>query len=190
MATLCPQKPPPAELSSTPWAPLPTAIQLKSPSTVPVGGVVALGATALAANTISLLFSPTLLAFCSYQTTQGTESFGPVNAMSGSMPSRVRSTFSDGSPPSRSTPTCWKQNPPTGGAAGVSAAGVTPTQFSLQPGPIGFSTKIWFLPVPGALAPISCQVTHGPGPAGLAVEPPATTGFSASSFVWMFSEGT
>src|ERR1700722_20261659 len=38
--TLCPQKPPPLELSSTPCAPLPTAVQLKPPSTVPVGGVV------------------------------------------------------------------------------------------------------------------------------------------------------
>src|SRR6476660_6933125 len=60
-------------VSSTPWALLPTAMKLKPPSTVPVGGVVALGATPLAANTISL--SPSLLGpvvwvgFCSYHTT-------------------------------------------------------------------------------------------------------------------------
>ena len=44
--------------------------------------------------------------------------------------------------------------------------------------------------MPGAFAPISCQVTHGPGAAGLTAEPPATAGFSASSLVWMFSDGT
>ena len=168
---------------------MPTAVQLNPPSTVPVGGVVALGAVALAANTISLLFSPAPLAFCSYQTTHGTESFGPVNAMSGSIPSRVRSTFSDGSPPRRSTPTCCQQNPPTGATAGSTAAGLTPVQL-VCPGPSGFSTKIWFLPVPGALAPISCQLTHGPGLVGSAADPPATDGFSASWSVWMFNDGT
>ena len=38
------------------------------------------------------------LASCSYQTTHGTVSFGPVKAMSGSTPSRVGSMFSVGSP--------------------------------------------------------------------------------------------
>src|SRR5690242_20507825 len=106
-------------VSSTPWALLPTATKLKPPSTVPVGGVVTLGATALAANTISLppsLLGPVVpVPFCSYHTTHGTESLLPVKAMSGSTPSRVVSTFSDGSAPSRSTPTCWKQKPPIAG---------------------------------------------------------------------------
>ena len=62
--------------------------------------------------------------------------------MSGSTPSRVVSTLSDGSAaPTRSTPTCCQQKPPIGAAAGSAAAGFTPLQFA-GPGPIGFSTKI------------------------------------------------
>ena len=56
-----------------------------------------------------------------------------------------------------------------------------------MPGPSGLSTKIWSWPL---LFDVSCQVTHGPGLVGSAVEPPATEGFSASWFVWMFSDGT
>src|SRR5689334_20265099 len=87
--------PPVDELSSTwgpsPAVPPPTTCQWNPPSAVP-------SATPLAANTRSLLCSPvTPLTPVSYQTTHGTVSFGPVKAMSGSMPSRVRSTFSDGS---------------------------------------------------------------------------------------------
>jgi hypothetical protein len=59
------------------------------------------------------------LAFCSYQTTHGTVSFLPVNAKSGSTPSRVGSMFSGVSPVSddasapgakRLTPVCCQQN--------------------------------------------------------------------------------
>ena len=72
-------------------------------------------ATPLAANTISL--SPSCCAAGLSRVLlvphdHGTESLAPVNAMSGSTPSRVRSTFSDGSAPAdRSTPTCWKRSP-------------------------------------------------------------------------------
>jgi hypothetical protein len=174
-----PQEPPCAELSRTPCAVLPTLVKSNPPSTGPVGGEDTLGATPLAANTMSLECRPSLLVPCSYQTTHGTASLAPVNAMSGSTAARVRSTLSDGSAPSRSTPTCCQQKPPSGVADGSTAAGVTPMQL-VCPGPRGFSTKIWSLVMPGALAPVSCQVTHGPGLVGSAAEPPATDGFSAS----------
>ena len=73
-----------------PAVPRPTATYLKPPSAVP--------GTALAANTCSLPRRPMPLAFCSYQTTHGTVSVLPVKAKSGSMPSRVGSMFSVGSP--------------------------------------------------------------------------------------------
>src|SRR5207249_2750940 len=57
-------------------------------------------------------------------------------------------------------------------------------------GPIGLTTKIWSAPEAGAVASVSCHAIHGPGLAGSATEPPATTGFSADSLVWMFSDGT
>src|SRR3954452_6111559 len=94
-----------------PAVPLPTARQLKPPS--------AFGsATMRAAKTCSLLRRPMLDASFSYQTVQPTVSPGPVNAMSGSTPLRLGSTFSVGSPlpekppslPSRSRPTCCQQN--------------------------------------------------------------------------------
>src|SRR5690348_11023452 len=94
-----------------PAVPRPTARPWKPPS--------ALGsATVLAANTCSLLRSPSWLWSFSYQGTHATVSFGPVNAMSGSTPLRLASTFSDGSPVDeeppfgsrRSDPTCCQQN--------------------------------------------------------------------------------
>src|SRR5262249_19702963 len=70
--------------------------------------------------------------------------------------------------------------------ASCTPAGVTPLQFAM-PGPRGLLTKIWSLSL---LFDFSCQVTHGPGLVGSTAEPPATTGFSASWPVWMFSDGT
>ena len=94
--------------------PLPTACQWKPPST-PLGS-----ATIFAANTCSLPRSPSALGPVSYQTVQATVSPGPVNVLSGSMPLRLGSTFSVGSPvadapPSRRAgraPTCCQQNDP------------------------------------------------------------------------------
>src|SRR5947209_5462220 len=63
-----------------PAVPLPTATQWKTPEPGAVW-------TALAANTISFECRPIVLPSCSYHTTQGTVSFGPVNASSGSTPS-------------------------------------------------------------------------------------------------------
>src|SRR5437764_9346229 len=83
----------------------------------------------------------------SYHTTHGTESLAPVKAMSGSIPSRLTSTFRLGSAPpgpTRPRPTCWKQNPPIAGTFPVASgtpAGVTPLQLA-APGPIGLDTKI------------------------------------------------
>src|ERR1700735_4056817 len=102
--------------------------------------------SALAANTSSLLESPDVLGPVSYQTTHGTASLAPVNAISGSIPSRCTSTLRLGSAPpgpTRLTPTSWKQKPPIGGLcpATGSPAGGTLSQLSC-PGPIGFDTKI------------------------------------------------
>ena len=114
--------------------------------------------------------------------------------MSGSIPLRVGSTFRLGSAafwPTRGTPVCWKQNPPIAGTCPVPStwpAGVTPSQFA-APGPIGLSTKIWNLPLTGAVVR-SCQLTQGPGFVGSTAEPPATDGFSASRLGWMLSDGT
>src|SRR5437868_4833584 len=75
--------------------------------------------TSRATNTL-LLFGEAALP--SSHTTHGTLSFAPVRAISGSIPSRVGSTFIEGSvvaagidpapEATRSTPTCWKHNPP------------------------------------------------------------------------------
>src|SRR5262249_42132699 len=91
--------------------PLPTACQWNAPSAF-------WSATILAANTCSLLARPSWLSSFSYQTTHATVSLRPVNAMSGSMPLRLGSMFSVGSPLSdeppfgsrRSSPTCCQQN--------------------------------------------------------------------------------
>ena len=97
-----------------PAVPLPTATQWKPPS-APAS------ATALAANTSSLV-TPLRPGLCSYQTTHGTVSDGPVNASSGSIPSRVGSMLRVGSPvvedapvvgSMRSSPTCSQQKPLT-----------------------------------------------------------------------------
>ena len=55
------------------------------------------------------------------------------------------------------------------------------------PGPIGLDDED-LIPVPDSVSP--ARSTHGPGLVGSAAEPPATEGFSASLFVWMFSDGT
>src|SRR5262249_10633550 len=129
----------------------------------------------------------------SYQTTHGTESFAPVNAMSGSTPLRVLSTFRLGSSPvgpTRGKPVCCQQKPPIAGTWPLPSAipsGLIPSQFS-APGPIGRSTKIGS--VGAGRVVVSCHVTHGPGLVGSTAEPPATDGFSASWSVWMFSDGT
>src|SRR6201995_2179274 len=102
-------------------------------------------ASALAANTISLPARPCVPPFFSYQTTPGTPSLAPVKAMSGSIPSRLTSTFRLGSAPpgpTRPRPTCWKQNPPIAGTlfdASGTPAGVTPLQV-VMPGPSGLDT--------------------------------------------------
>src|SRR6185436_7450950 len=96
------------ELSSVAERRLPTTTQWNLPPP---------SLTALAANTMSLLWSPLiLLSSTSYQVTHGTVSLGPVNAMSGSMPLRVGSTLSVGSSPGSSAsafrrplPTCCQQ---------------------------------------------------------------------------------
>src|SRR5690349_17535333 len=172
-----------------PAVPLPTACHSNPPS---AAGLL----TILAAKTCSLLRSPMALGSFSYQTVHATVSLGPVNAMSGSTPLRLASTFSDGSPaadepPSfarRSRPTCCQQNwltlaaadglKPVHGAFG--AACLTPLE-----------TKIWsWLPEPATLPSCSCHATHGTGSAPATAAPPATDGFSASLSVLMFSDGT
>ena len=80
-----------------PGVPLPTDCQWKPPSAPE-------SATILAANTWSLPRSPRWLSPTSYQTTQPTLSVGPVNAMSGSIPSRLGSMFSVGSPVAEDPP--------------------------------------------------------------------------------------
>src|SRR5690242_13975486 len=81
--------------SSVPEPALPTATHLKPPSCCDVTGSASL--TALAANTCWLVARPAVPAPSSYHTDHGTVSLGPVNAMSGETPSRLGSTFSDGS---------------------------------------------------------------------------------------------
>src|SRR4051794_30377637 len=113
-----------------PWVPAPTDCQWKPP------GAVA-SATSLAANTRSVSLSPMPLGSSSYQVTQPTVSFGPVNAMSGSTPWRDGSTLSVGSPSGfeapvalaiRRAPTSCQQKLPTlalvPGPAGVVAQAV------------------------------------------------------------------
>src|SRR5581483_9770720 len=69
--------------SSSPLSALPITCQWKPPFTPAV-----VSASALAANTMSLAARPAVPAPpVSYHTTHGTESFAPVNAMSGSIPS-------------------------------------------------------------------------------------------------------
>src|SRR5919199_6075492 len=133
------------------------------------------------------------LAFCSYQTTQGTVSLVPVKAKSGSTPSRVGSMFSVGSPVgdgarapafSRLVPVCCQQNvltlvPPPGWFAEQSV-------FLIPR-----DAKIWFLAAASVVAPsFSCQATHGTGSAPAPAAPPTSAGFSAVRSVWMFSDGT
>src|SRR3954449_4931141 len=133
------------------------------------------------------------LAFCSYQTTHGTVSLAPVNAKSGSMPSRVGSMFSVGSPVAddasapgsrRLTPVCCQQNvltlvPPPGALRWQSVC--------LMPR----DAKIWFFAASSVAAPsFSCQATHGTGSLPATAAPPASAGFSAVRSVWMFSDGT
>ena len=62
-------------------------------------------------------------------------------------------------------------------------------QFA-APGALGLTTKICCFAAPGAFAPVSCHVIHGPGAVGSAAEPPAIAGLTASCSVWMFSDGT
>src|SRR5450755_1574740 len=179
--------------SSTPNPLIPTAVHWNWPSAAAL-------LVAFAANTISLLFRPTPLAFCSYHTTHGTVSLAPVNAMSGSTPSREGSTFIDGSlvvagtPPvpgsSRSMPTCWKQNPPFAPEPAGGLIGLAPSFGQVVP-LMGFTAllvKIWF--GPGVPPSSSCQVTHGTGSLPATVAPPWITGLTASRLVWMFNDGT
>src|SRR5205085_43731 len=119
--------------------------------------VVPLSLIPLAANTISLAWSPVnRVAPSSYQTTHGTESFAPVKAMSGSTPLREGSTLRLGSwkpAPARGSPTCCQQKPPIAGTLPPTGtpAGFTPLQ-SVLPGPIGRTVKIWVLPLTGAVS--------------------------------------
>src|SRR4051812_23622297 len=142
--------------------PLPTACQWKPPAPAVASG------TALAAKTCSLPARPAPESPFSYQTVHGTWSSEPVNAMSGSMPSRVRSMFSDGSSlpagsreSRRLMPVCCQQNfatlvPPPGSWAEQSTGDVAP----LMPR----ETKIWSLDASLVAAPsFSCQATHGTG---------------------------
>src|SRR3954452_121656 len=168
-----------------PAVPLPTACQWK-PAAPAVGS-----GTALAAKTCSLPARPAWESSFSYQTVHGTWSSEPVNAMSGSMPLRVRSMFSDGSSlpagsfeSSRLMPVCCQQNlltlvPPPGSLAEQSVC-LIPRE-----------TKIWSGDASLVEAPsFSCQATHGVGSLPTTAAPPATDGFSASRSVLMFSEGT
>src|SRR5262249_50393071 len=92
------------EVSSVPASPLPTATQWKPPF-APTPSL-----TPLAANAISFWCRPAIaVAFFSYHTTQGTPSWVPVKAMSGSTPSRVGSMLRLGSAapgPTRGMPVC------------------------------------------------------------------------------------
>ena len=133
------------------------------------------------------------LASCSYQTTHGTVSAVPVNAKSGSMPSRVGSMLRVGSPVAdeagapglrRLAPVCCQQNaltlvPPPGALVEQSVC--------LMPR----ETKIW-CSAASSLAPpsFSCQATHGTGSLPATAAPPTSAGFSAVRSGWMFSEGT
>ncbi len=96
--------------------------------------------TPLAANTISFSCRPAVPLPFSYQTIHGTPSFTPVNAMSGSTPSRVVSTFRLGSSPTRGIPVCCQQMPPIAGTCPSigTPAGLTPSQLA-APGPIGLT---------------------------------------------------
>src|SRR3954453_8021719 len=167
-----------------PAVPRPTTTQRKPPSAAASG-------TALAAKTCSLPRRPMPLAPCSYQTIHGTVSRLPVKAKSGSMPSRVGSTFSDGSSAAgvgaaalrRLTPVCRQQNwltlvPPPGWLAAQRVC------------LIAREAKIWFLAAASVAAPsFSCHATRGTGSLPATAAPPTSAGFSAVRSVWMFSDG-
>src|ERR1700733_80236 len=148
---------------------------------------------------------PSPLSEFSYQTTHGTASLAPVNAMSAWIPSRDGSTFNDGSscpavgPATRSIPTCWKQKLPT---LVVPCAGLVPAGHTPPDAGTACETKIWKVELAGSfglvgspLAPIvvplsaSCQVSHGAGLAPGVVVPPISDGASASRPVLMFNDG-
>src|SRR5581483_6181488 len=88
----------------------------------------------------------------------------------------------------RSMPTCCQQKPFTLFAAdGLKPAHGVPAAGCFTP----FATKIWRGENSSAMEPsFSSQTIHGTGSAPATVAPPATDGFSAVRFVWMFSEGT
>src|SRR4029077_3245375 len=132
----------------------------------------------------------------SYQTLQATVSFAPVNAMSGSWPSRVGSMLSEGSPEvdglgdagsSRSSPTCCQQKPFTlFPPAGLNPAHGAPVIACFTP----FDTKICTCAASSVAAPsCSFHTTHGTGSFPATVAPPATDGSSAVRSVWMLSDG-
>src|SRR5690242_11043160 len=135
---------PELDVSSTltwPAVPRPTACQWKAPSA-------AVSPTILAANTCSLSRKPSALLSVSYHTTHATLSFAPVNATSGSIPLRLGSMFSVGSPLAdepplgsrRSRPTCCQQNRLTLWALdGLNPEHGLPGIGCLTP----FETKIW-----------------------------------------------
>ena len=128
-------------VSRVPWSWFPTATQWKPPLAATPS------LTPLAANSKKLLCRPLIVVLpVSYQTTHGTPSLGPVNVMSGSIPSRVGSTLRLGSAllgPTRGMPVCCQQNPPIAGTWPPTStpAGFTPSQLAAA-GPIGRSTKI------------------------------------------------
>src|SRR4051794_36699945 len=174
-----------SKVFTLPAVPRPTATYLKPPSAVG-------SATALAAKTCSVLRRPICESFCSYQTTHGTVSLGPVNAKSGSMPSRVGSMFRVGSVAPvevaaplvvRSMPVCCQQNAPTL----VPPPGLLVEQSVCLIAP---EAKIWLgewsLSAPPSR---SCHATHGTGALPATAAPPTTAGFSASRSTWMFSDG-
>src|SRR3954447_19723437 len=141
--------------------PLPTARQLNPPSAV--GSL-----TILAAKTCSLLRRPRFESSFSYQTVQATVSLGPVNAMSGSTPLRLGSTFSVGSPfasdpaslARRSRPTCCQQKLLTLAASD----GLKPVQGDFGAACLTpLDTKIW-LWLPDLLTLPSCSSQPPPPP--------------------------
>ncbi len=165
--------------------PRPSTTQRKPP--IAVGS-----ATPFAANTSEFVRRPSALAPSSYQTTHGTVSFGPVNAMSGSRPSRVGSMFRLASTgvagvnelgETRAAPTSCQQKPPIT----APPAGSVPAAHAGVAVLTARETKIWFLPPPGPS--FSCQAIHGTGGFPAVVAPPATAGFSASRSVLMLMLG-
>ncbi len=120
----------------------------------------------------------------SYHTTHGTLSLAPVNAMSGSIPSRLTSTFRLGSAPpgpTRCNADLLEAEPAdrgdVTGRVRHAGRGHAVTVGRARPQRLGDEDLV--LAGRPARSSVSCHVTHGPGLVGSTAEPPATDGFSA-----------